>query len=47
MRAVLFAGCLAIAATLITIGVHQLDPAAGYVTAGIGVGVWSWLVLSE
>lgn len=47
MRAVVFAACLAVAGALITVGMWGVRESAGYVTAGLVVGGWSWLVLSE
>lgn len=42
-----FAGALLIAGGLVTAGVALVSAPGAYVVAGIGVGLWSWLVLSE
>jgi hypothetical protein len=47
MRERIMAFLLAVAAGLITIGAFRCADFAGFIVAGILLGVWSWLVFGE
>lgn len=46
MRELTFAVLLAVAAVLVVVGVAEWSHAAGFVTGGVLLAGWSWLVLS-
>lgn len=47
LEAQVFAGLLAVAGLLVGAGAWLLHPAAGLMSGGLLLGVWSWLVLHE
>lgn len=47
LREWILAGLLAVAAGLVVRGVASFSTGAAWLAAGVAVGVWSWLVLTE
>jgi hypothetical protein len=47
MREQIMAGLLALAAVLIVIGVAKFSTGAALITAGVLLGLWSWLIFGE
>lgn len=47
MRELIFAAMLALASAAIVVGAAMVAAAAGWITAGVALAAWSWLIFGE